>query len=73
MMLMSPQLLTIPQVSNFLSCTRQHVYKLISAGELPVVDISAPGSTRSTSRVRQEDLDAYLDRARIRPTPTMKG
>ncbi len=70
---MSSQLLTIPQVAATLACTRQHVYQLIAGGELVVIDISSPGSTRSTSRVRQEDLDTYLDRSIVRSAPTMKG
>lgn len=70
---MSTQLLTIPEVAERLACSRWHVYDLIKAGELEVVDIARPGSSRSTSRVRETDLAAFLDRATVRPTPTMKG
>ena len=58
----SPVALTIPDTAKQLSCSVMHVYRLIRHGELPTIDIRAPGSTKSKMRVRQEDLDAYLSR-----------
>ena len=51
---------TIPQVADILTCSRPHVYSLISSGRLGSVDISTPGSTRTKLRVRHEDLIAFL-------------
>lgn len=52
---------TPDQVAQLLSCSRAHVYRLMSAGALRVIDISVPGSKSSKSRVRGRDLLAYLD------------
>lgn len=58
---MSARLLSIPEVAALLSCSRWHVYKLINTGEIPVVDIAAPGSTSTITRVREDDLERYVD------------
>ena len=69
----SPTLLTIPETCARLSCSENHVYRLISAGVLEAVDIAHPGSPRSKTRVRSDDLDAYIEsctrRARREPNP----
>lgn len=63
-------LLTIPETAELLRCTGMHVYRLIDAGELPTVDISVPGSSRTKRRVRVADLTDYLERASVpHPTP----
>lgn len=54
------KVLSITEAAKVLSCSRGHVYNLIAAGELRVVDIGIDG--RSKSRVYPEDLDAYLKR-----------
>jgi excisionase family DNA binding protein len=54
------QLLTIPQTSARLNASDNHVYRLISAGELRAVDIAQPGSPSKT-RVRSDDLAAYIE------------
>ena len=43
-------------------CSEMHVYRLIAAGELRAVDIATPGAGRSKTRVRSDDLAAYIDR-----------
>jgi hypothetical protein len=55
-------------VADQLKCSKPTVYRLIAAGALRAVDISvppAPGSKRtwrdSKTRVRVDDLKAYLD------------
>jgi predicted DNA-binding transcriptional regulator AlpA len=62
------EVLTIPQVAERLKVSRYTVYRMISAGVLRAVDISVPqtdGSKRtwrqSRTRVRVDDLQAYLD------------
>jgi excisionase family DNA binding protein len=54
------KVLSITEAAHVLSCSRGHVYNLIAAGELRVVDIGIDG--RSKSRVYPEDLDAYIER-----------
>jgi len=53
---MSAEVLTIPQVADRLKVSRNTVYRLISAGELPVVEVG------SVSRINEDDLKAYIDR-----------
>lgn len=55
---MSTQLWRIPEVAARLGVARGTVYDLISRGELRVVDI---GHGRSKSRVRDDDLAAFID------------
>jgi excisionase family DNA binding protein len=50
------EVLTIPQVAERLKVSRNTVYRLISAGELPVVEVG------SVSRVAEKDLQDYIDR-----------
>jgi excisionase family DNA binding protein len=50
------EVLTIPQVADRLKVSRNTVYRLISAGELPVVEV------RGKSRVAESDLQQYIDR-----------
>lgn len=52
---------TPQQVADHLNCSRMHVYRLIQSGALKAVDISAPGSVRTKTRVREEDLQEYID------------
>lgn len=46
-----------------LGCSKPHIYRLISSGELTAVDISAAGSRKSKTRIRVDDLNAYLENA----------
>jgi excisionase family DNA binding protein len=63
-------LLTIAATAVRLGCSDDHVYRLISTGELPAVDISQPGARRSKTRVRSDNLEAYIDsRTRRAGTP----
>jgi excisionase family DNA binding protein len=71
-------LLTIPETALRLGCSDMHVYRLISSGELRAVDVSQRGSRRAKTRVRTDDLTAYIDartrgpmssNAGIRPQP----
>ena len=55
------RLLTIPDAAERLACSAPHVYRLIQRGALRAVDISAPDSKRSKTRVRGDDLQNYID------------
>ena len=52
---------TIPEAAGQLRCSENHVYRLIAAGVLPVVDIAVPGARRSKTRIRDDALRAYID------------
>lgn len=53
---------TIPGAAEHLGCSETHLYRLIAAGELKTVDISAPGARRTKTRIRGDDLADYIDR-----------
>jgi excisionase family DNA binding protein len=57
----SVRLHTIPGAAGRLGCSADHVYRLIARGVLPAVDIAVPGARRSKTRVRDDDLAAYID------------
>jgi excisionase family DNA binding protein len=38
-----------------------HIYRLVSTGELRAVDISRKGAGKSKTRIRSDDLDAYIE------------
>jgi excisionase family DNA binding protein len=57
-----PVLYTIPDTAEYLGCSQMHVYRLIAAGELRAVDTSMPGARRSKTRIRGDDLAAYVER-----------
>jgi excisionase family DNA binding protein len=55
-------LLTPKQAGDQLGASDMHIYRLIESGELAAVDIAQPGSRKSKTRIRSDDLDAYIDR-----------
>jgi hypothetical protein len=52
----------VEQVAYSLSCTPEHIYHLIEAGELISHNIQSPGASRCYYRVTRESLLAFLDR-----------
>ena len=56
--------LTPQQAADRLGCSKPHIYRLIASGALQAVDISAPGSQRTKTRILAEDLDTYVLSAR---------
>jgi excisionase family DNA binding protein len=56
------ELLPVVAAAARLRCSDMHVYRLIADGELLAVDIAQRGARRSKTRVRSDDLDAYIDR-----------
>jgi excisionase family DNA binding protein len=69
------ELLPVVAAAARLGCSDMHVYRLIASGELPAVDIAQRGARRSKTRVRSDDIDAYINRktrgrrAAEEPTP----
>jgi excisionase family DNA binding protein len=57
----SIQLLTISQAAERLGISMNTVYKMISVGDLRAVDMAVPGARSSKTRVRQDDLDAFIE------------
>jgi excisionase family DNA binding protein len=53
---------TVPGAAEFLGCSDMHVYRLIAAGQLRAVDISSAGARRTKTRIRSDDLAAYIER-----------
>jgi excisionase family DNA binding protein len=55
------QLFSVPAAAARLECSEMHVYRLVSTGELRAVDISRKGAGKSKTRIRSDDLDAYIE------------
>lgn len=53
---------SVDEAAKILGCSGMHVYRLIAAGELTAVDIAMPGAGRSKTRLRSDDLGAYIER-----------
>lgn len=62
-------LLTIPETAAELRCHRDTVYELIAAKQLKAVDIATRPGGRTKTRVRRDDLVAFID-ARTRTAAT---
>jgi excisionase family DNA binding protein len=54
-------LLTPRETAAVLGCSVNHVYRLIARAELRTVDIAPAGSQRPKTRIRRDDLRAYID------------
>jgi excisionase family DNA binding protein len=65
----SIHLLTPLAAAERLGCSDMHVYRLISTGELCAVDISLTGAGKTKTRIRSDDLDAYIDARTRRAGP----
>lgn len=63
----SIHLLTPLAAAERLNCSDMHVYRLVSTGELRAVDISLKGAGKTKTRIRSDDLEAYIE-ARTRRT-----
>lgn len=64
-------LLTPAEAGERIRASEAHVYRLIEDGELRAVDIATPGSSRQKTRLRSDDLDAYIERRTRNPeSPT---
>ena len=58
----SEKLLTVDEVAEILRVSPSTVYRRIQAGELPAVKLG-----HRQVRIKQEDLDAYIEAHRIEP------
>jgi hypothetical protein len=56
----------VNELARMNRCSGMHIRRLIAAGELPAIDISAPGSGRPKLRIRASDWADYLDRQALR-------
>lgn len=56
----------MPEVAEQIGCCRDHVYTLIAAGQLSVVDIARPGAKRTKHRVPESSLLAYISGSAVR-------
>ena len=54
-------LLTIPQAADKLEIAPNTVYKLIASGDLRAVDMTVPGAKRPKTRIRRDDLEAFIE------------
>lgn len=57
--------LTVPEVAKRLGYGRQHVYRLINAGDLTAIRLTKGGHLR----VRGQDLQAFIDSAASNQDP----
>jgi excisionase family DNA binding protein len=62
-------LLTPAEAGERIRASETHIYRLIEDGELRAVDIAQPGSRRQKTRVRPDDLDAYIEKRTRDPRP----
>ena len=69
----STQLLPIPVAAERLGCSEMHIHRLVSSGELHAVDISRKGARKSKTRIRSDDLDAYIKARTRRAAPSGPG
>ncbi len=61
-------LITVRAAADLLGVQFRTVYNLVARGELPAVITTPPGPKRRKSvRVRRQDVDEYLERARVKP------
>ena len=62
-------LLTPAEAAGRIGASEMHVRRLIADGELDAVDIAQQGSRKPKTRVRSDDVDAFIQ-ARTRKTGT---
>lgn len=58
---MSTKLLTIPETADELGIAATTVYRMIACGDLRAVDMAVPGAKKSKTRVREDDLEAFIE------------
>jgi excisionase family DNA binding protein len=55
-------LYSVTEAAKRMGCSDMHVYRLIAAGELAIIDIATPGAGRTKTRIRSDDLAGYIER-----------
>jgi excisionase family DNA binding protein len=53
-------LYTPAETGQRINASEMHVYRLIADGLLRAVDIARPGARKSKTRIRSDDLAAYI-------------
>jgi excisionase family DNA binding protein len=66
----SVTLYTPAEAGDRIRASESHVYRLIADGKLRSVDIAQPGSRKPKTRVRSDDLDAYIEASTRETAPT---
>ena len=51
---------SIPAAAARLDCSVNHVYRLIASGDLRAVETALPTAKKSKTRVRSDDIDAWI-------------
>jgi excisionase family DNA binding protein len=57
----STQLLTLDEAGTRLGVSAKTVHRLIALGKLRAADVKATGSKRTRTRVRDDDLQLYIE------------
>ena len=60
-----PQLVTVAQAAEQLGMSATKVYELLYQGLLASVEIPSENGRRSTRRIEQAAIDAFIDRHRV--------
>ena len=58
----APRLLTLDDVADRIGVSRTTVKRLVAAGELRVVDISATAGGRRRVRIREDELTRWINK-----------
>ena len=59
------------EAADALGISENGVYRLIASGQLRAVDVSQPGARSSKTRLRADDVEAFIE-ARTRASPTRR-
>ena len=54
------ELMTIPEVANYLRVTRQCVYNYINTGKLKALEVKGARTNTSFKRIRKSDIDSLF-------------
>jgi excisionase family DNA binding protein len=57
----SVTLYTPAEAGERIRASESHIYRLVADGVLRSVDIAQPGSKKPKTRIRSDDLDAYIE------------
>ncbi len=57
----SVTLYTPAEAGERIRASESHIYRLVADGVLRSVDIAQPGSKKAKTRIRSDDLDAYIE------------
>jgi excisionase family DNA binding protein len=55
---LAPIIVSVAEAAKLLSCSRNHVYRLLEGNELPTVQLAIG---RSMTRIRTSDIEAFIN------------